>query len=273
VETKRTYHSPLRYPGGKSWLAPTIVDELRRMKNAPKVFLEPFAGGASVGLAILMYSLCEHLVLVEKDQDVAALWEVIFSSRAEQLARRIIEFDPTREHITSVLEAAPKATADRAFRILLRNRVTHGGRLTRSGGLLRNGERGNGVLSRWYPVTIATRIRMLARLSDFVTVVHGDGIDTMREHAGRKTTCMFVDPPYTADAKDPGTRLYEHFDIDHEAVFKLGSRGETPVFLTYADSKIVRSLARQYNFRVRPVVMRTTHHNERTELLLTKRRS
>jgi DNA adenine methylase len=90
------------------------------------------------------------------------------------------------------------------------------------------------------------------------------------KHAGRETTCMFVDPPYTAGSQDPGLRLYDHSSIDHEAVFELGAQGQSPVFLTYGESKYVRSLARQYGFDVRTVVMKNTHHNHRTELLLTR---
>lgn len=271
METTRWYYSPLRYPGGKSWLEPMISSELSSMTEIPKCFLEPFAGGATVGLAILSRRLCRRLILVEKDSDVAALWQVIFGKDAEWLANQIITFEPNLSNVNAVLDRNPRNAKERAFRLLLKNRVTHGGRVSRTGGLLRNGERGNGVLSRWYPVTIVTRIRMLARLAAAVQVIHGDGIAVMKQHAGRKTTCMFIDPPYTAGAENPGIRLYDHYNVDHEAIFKISSYGPTPAFLTYADSKPVRSLAKKYGFLIRSVEMKNTHHRSLRELLLTKR--
>ncbi len=48
--------SPLRYPGGKARLAPTIA---AIMKSAgfgdDVVFVEPFAGGAGAGLTLLFH--------------------------------------------------------------------------------------------------------------------------------------------------------------------------------------------------------------------------
>lgn len=55
--------SPLRYPGGKTWLVPHIREWLR--KTAPEILIEPFAGGAIVSLTAVM---------IELDRDVAAFW-------------------------------------------------------------------------------------------------------------------------------------------------------------------------------------------------------
>ena len=40
--------SPLRYPGGKTWLVPHIREWLRQ--TTPDIIIEPFAGGAIVSL-------------------------------------------------------------------------------------------------------------------------------------------------------------------------------------------------------------------------------
>ena len=44
--------SPFRYPGGKSGLRPKIIEWIRRLGYRPNNFVEPFAGGSSVGLAV-----------------------------------------------------------------------------------------------------------------------------------------------------------------------------------------------------------------------------
>src|ERR1051325_3785890 len=62
--------SPFRYPGGKSWLRGHVLDWLATLPVRPKVFIEPFAGGASVGLAVAELCLADEVHLIERDPDV-----------------------------------------------------------------------------------------------------------------------------------------------------------------------------------------------------------
>ena len=64
--------SPLRYPGGKTWLIPHIREWLASA-NA-KILIEPFAGGGIVSLTAVMERFVEYCVMVELDRDVAAFW-------------------------------------------------------------------------------------------------------------------------------------------------------------------------------------------------------
>jgi DNA adenine methylase len=56
----RTVLSPLRYPGGKRWLVPYIAACLIENGLRPTLFVEPYAGGASVSLEL------SHLGFVER---------------------------------------------------------------------------------------------------------------------------------------------------------------------------------------------------------------
>ena len=46
--------SPLRYPGGKTWLIPHIRHWLERFDSPPKSIVEPFAGGGIASLTAVM---------------------------------------------------------------------------------------------------------------------------------------------------------------------------------------------------------------------------
>ena len=61
--------SPLRYPGGKTWLIPHIREWL--VTTRPKILIEPFSGGGIVSLTAVMEKLVERAVMVEIDHDVA----------------------------------------------------------------------------------------------------------------------------------------------------------------------------------------------------------
>ncbi|MBL0025773.1 MAG: DNA adenine methylase, partial [Saprospiraceae bacterium] len=74
--------SPFRYPGGKTWLIPVVRKWLKQsIPNAfeTKTLIEPFAGGGIVSLTAAFESLADQIVMVELDQEVAAVWEVIIN--------------------------------------------------------------------------------------------------------------------------------------------------------------------------------------------------
>ena len=140
--------SPFRYPGGKSWLRKRVIRWISSLDYRPVTFIEPFAGGASVGLAVAELALADQVLLVERDPDVAAVWRTILGDGWEALAERILEFRMSRKRVLEVLGTIHQDTAARAFRCILRNRVQRGGILSPSAGLLRKGEYGQGLKSR-----------------------------------------------------------------------------------------------------------------------------
>ena len=98
-------YSPLRYPGGKTWLIPHVKEWLT--KSRAKKLIEPFAGGAIVSLTAVMERLVNRAILIERDPDVAAFWRATLQHGAE-LADRVRAFCPTPE---SILELEPSSSA------------------------------------------------------------------------------------------------------------------------------------------------------------------
>src|SRR5207248_2714934 len=90
--------SPFRYPGGKTWLVPTIRSWLKQNPD-PKHLTEPFAGGGIVSLTAAFENLASSILMVEKDEEVAAVWEIIFSDNNRWLAEKILTFDLSHENI------------------------------------------------------------------------------------------------------------------------------------------------------------------------------
>ncbi len=263
--------SPFRYPGGKTWLVPRIRQWLSSLSTKPSVFVEPFAGGGIVGLSVGFEHWAEQVVLVELDRQVAAVWETILGGDAEWLAERILAFDLTYENVKATIAQADGGTREQAFRTILKNRTYHGGILAPGAALIKHGENGKGLKSRWYAETLAKRIVAIGRIRDRFTFICGDGVEVMRTYARRRRAAFFIDPPYTAgssNGKRAGTRLYTHHELDHERLFATAKRLAGEVILTYDDSLEVRSLADQYGFDVESIAMKNTHHAKMTELLI-----
>ena len=95
--------SPFRYPGGKTWLVPRIRQWLRSLHQQPSEFIEPFAGGGIVSLTVAFEQLAERVLMVELDDQVAAVWQTILTSDGEWLANEIAAFELSLEAVTSVL--------------------------------------------------------------------------------------------------------------------------------------------------------------------------
>ena len=67
-----TSPSPLRYSGGKAWLAPRVAEWCRAV--GAKTLVEPFAGGAIDASHAVLSGAVEHVVLAETYPGVRALW-------------------------------------------------------------------------------------------------------------------------------------------------------------------------------------------------------
>jgi DNA adenine methylase len=215
----------------------------------------------------------EHVVLVELDSQVAAVWETLLGGDAEWLAERILTFDLTRENVIRVLETQENDVREAAFRTILKNRTFHGGIMAPGSSLIKSGENGKGLKSRWYPETLANRIRDIGRIRDRFTFIRGDGIEALEKYGHLEHVAFFIDPPYTAggrSGKRAGARLYTHHSLDHDLLFCKASGLRGDVLLTYDDAADVRALADRYGLAIGQVSMKNTHHATMTELLIGK---
>lgn len=234
----------------------------------PELLVEPFAGGAIISLTSAFEKLARHTILVELDTQVASVWQSILSEDAEWLAKRILGFDLSTESLHSELDKRPTTTRERAFHTILRNRTTRGGILAEGAGFIKVGEAGKGIASRWYPGTLARRIRDITAVSHRLTFVEGDAFSEIAKHRDEPDAVFFIDPPYTAGGKSAGSRLYAHSQIDHERLFHECDQLAGEFLMTYDHTPEVISLARRHGFATRAIAMKNTHHAEMNELLI-----
>ncbi len=260
--------SLFRYPGGKTWLVPHIRQWLTSLPARPNELIEPFAGGAIVGLTVAFEKLAEHVTLVELDEQVAAVWQTIFSENAMCLAEQIVSFCMTAENVEQALSKPTLNLCDQAFQTILKNRVNRGGILAPGAGKVKQGENGKGLTSRWYPSTLRQRILDIVAVRERLSFCQGDGLQAIRQNAWRKDGAFFIDPPYTAGGKRAGSRLYLHSELDHEDLFAEVSKVNGDFLMTYDDAPEVRTLAKQYGFDIHTIPMKSTHHAEMVELLI-----
>jgi len=262
--------SPFRYPGGKTWFVPTFRTWITRMYPKPSILVEPFAGGGIISLTALFENLVQKTVMVELDDDIAAVWEAVVNGDAEWLANRVLTFNLTKESVLREIEKTPKSGKEKAFQTILKNRTFHGGILAEGSGLLKYGENGKGIRSRWYPGTLAKRFLNINLVSSRIDFRCDDGLEVIQKFATNPDAVYFIDPPYTAGGKKAGKRLYKYYDLDHERLFALCESLKGDFLMTYDNAEEVKRMAREHRFKMRLIPMTNTHHAIMEELVIGK---
>lgn len=264
--------SPFRYPGGKTWLIPRIRQWLGSLPSRCQLLIEPFAGGGIVSLTAAAERLSDHVIMVELDEQIASVWQTIIhdTDGPDWMADKIMSFAITLETVKEELAQQYESKREKAFQAILKNRVNRGGIMAPGAGLVKTGEAGKGLLSRWYPATLCRRIMDIKRYRDRITFIQGDGLPIVQQYALNTNNSFFIDPPYTASKKQAGSRLYTYSQIDHNSLFSICDQLKGEFLMTYDNADEVDSLAHHYNFQTQTIAMKNTHHARMTELLISK---
>ena len=260
--------SPFRYPGGKTWLVPLFRRWMMSLPSQPAVLVEPFAGGGIISLTAAFEQMADRAVMVELDEQISSVWKTILGGNGDWLAKRILSFELTTESAKEEFCKKPRSQREFAFQTILKNRTAHGGILAEGAGVLKHGENGKGILSRWYPQTIAKRITNIAFVAHRIEFVHGDAFEQMERFRNDRNAVFFIDPPYTAGGKSAGSRLYTHCEVDHDRLFSLCEKLRGDFLMTYDNAEEVSALAKRHGFETKPVAMKNTHHAEMNEILI-----
>src|SRR3546814_4360788 len=67
--------TPLRYPGGKGRLTQVVADIMESNDLIGGHYAEPYAGGASVALSLLMLEYASHIHINDLNPSIHAFWD------------------------------------------------------------------------------------------------------------------------------------------------------------------------------------------------------
>ena len=260
------FYSPFRYPGGKTWLAPVIEKWLSKQVDC---LVEPFAGGGSIGLTAASTGLAKTVHLVELDPGIAVVWQVMLNGQSQELTVLIKDFKLNKSTVNALLDSVKRSPLQKAFQTIIRNRVSRGGIMAEGAGLLKQGEDGKGLKSRWYPDTLGKRITHINTLREKITFSCGDGLaylKTFLNSEAKTSLAFFIDPPYST----AGPRLYRYHKLAHEELFEIAGKLPGNVLMTYEDTKEVRTLATKSGLSFKQVPMKSVHHVRKKELLISQ---
>ena len=82
------HFSPLRYPGGKGRLSPFVQRIFEDNNLLDGHYVEPYAGGAAVGLSLLALEYVSHIYINDISKPVYLFWKAVLND-TDALCRKI----------------------------------------------------------------------------------------------------------------------------------------------------------------------------------------
>ncbi len=241
------YKSPLRYPGGKGRLAPFIgrIFEMNGLLDGH--YVEPYAGGAGVALALLYGEYASKAYINDFDRSVYAFWHAVLHD-TEAFCRLVRDRPLTlREwRRQRAVQQQPEAPLlELGFSTFFLNRTNRSGIIT--GGVIGGkGQQGAWSLdARFNRAGLVERIEKVARYRDRLIISNEDAVPLLRRllpSLGQRVL-VYLDPPYLVPGRQ---RLYANFysDDDHAQVARLVRNLSQPWIVSYGDEPEIRRLYR-----------------------------
>ncbi|MEU7753471.1 DNA adenine methylase [Micromonospora sp. NPDC049171] len=203
--------SPLRYPGAKRQLVPIIKLLIGENVPTPRLFVEPFCGGASTTLHLLGAGVVDHAILADVDPLVSAFWKTA-AFDSNWIVDAIAEEPVTVSRWDWWRDTDPKTTREKALKCIFLNRTTFSGILHGRAGPI-----GGRAQSSPYKIDcrfglpgLTRRIKGVADLAAtgrLIDVWESDWRDTISRIKSSFTVLskheimMYLDPPYVDKAQ------------------------------------------------------------------------
>ncbi|MBI2122253.1 MAG: DNA adenine methylase [Candidatus Sungbacteria bacterium] len=242
-KNQKNYHSPLRYPGGKTSLVPFFEKVIKEQGLKNLTYVEPFAGGAGAALALLFSGRVKKIVINDLDRAIYSFWQsAIFDSEkfVGKIYRTPITIDEWKKQ-KAIYENPKSWLFKLGFATFFLNRTNISGILDGGpiGGLNQKGKWK--IDARFNKKSLVKKIQQLGRYKDKISVYNKDGLELIEEYLDKKNSFIYLDPPYF----EKGATLYlNHYQKEnHEALAKkLNENRDAFWLLTYDNKKEIRSL-------------------------------
>ncbi|HEY5393012.1 MAG TPA: DNA adenine methylase [Hanamia sp.] len=218
------FKTPLRYPGGKQRLSP-FIEEIIIENNIKEVhYVEPYAGGAGVGIQLLLTRKVSNIHLNDSDLGIYSFWHSVIN-KPEELCKMIssasMTIDEWRKRKEIVKKCDKRKILELGFSVFYLNRCNRSGVLSAGmiGGLDQTGN--YKMDARFSRNDLIRRIEAIARFKDNIFLTNFDAEYYIQNYIPNlpKNTLIYLDPPYY----EKGIKLYlnAYKKTDHARISKV----------------------------------------------------
>lgn len=241
-------YSPLRYPGGKAKIAPLVELLIQKAEIQNAVYVEPFAGGAGVALALLMNNAVDEVVINDYDKAIYSVWRAI--KEDTQCLIDLIRSTPVTVEEWHKQKSIYNSqnnhySLELAFATFFLNRTNRSGILN-AGPIGGYSQTGNYLIdARFNREQLIERIQIIAKEKKRIHIYNKDIRSFLKSYIPvGNNIFIYLDPPYY----NKGQALYKNFlgDQDHEEISNIVKQLPCYWIVTYDEEKKIRDLYQGY---------------------------
>lgn len=251
-EPRRLVHfTPLRYPGGKAKLAEYIKEIIRTNKLYDGEYVEPYAGGAAIGLELLFQEYVTKIHINDLSQPVYSFWKAVLND-TEELCRLVKN---TRLSVASWdrqkrIFANPQENSylQLGFATFFLNRTNRSGIL--NGGII-GGRDQTGpwkIDARYNADELAFRIQSIAKMRSKIKLTRSDAFALLRFGLPKwpRKTLIYLDPPYYEQGRELYYDFYKRSDHAELAEFIAAKMQNKFWIVSYDNVRSIKALYSEF---------------------------
>lgn len=247
---KERNFSPLRYPGGKARIYKDVVKIIEKNNLVNYKYVEPYAGGFGLALALLFNDKVKKIHLNDLDRSIYAFWYSVLY-KTEELITLIMNTEVTigeREKQKRIQET--KDTAELltlGFSTLFLNRTNRSGILKAGviGGLAQSGD--FKLDCRYDKVELVRRIANISKFSSKISISNMESMDLIDAFRTEDKIFLYLDPPYYKKGHELYMNYFNH--EDHERLSKYLRESNFKHIISYDDCEEIRGMYSKYKYR------------------------
>lgn len=238
-------YSPLRYPGGKTKIAPLVNFIIEKAGIKQGIYIEPFAGGAGVALALLLNNKVDNIVINDIDIAIYAFWYSVLNYTGEfvQLIKDTpVTIEEWRKQKGIFISKNQENLLELGFATFFLNRTNRSG-ILKAGPIGGLDQKGNYLIdARFNKANLIKRVERVAQYKEKISLYNLEIKDFINNILPKYKNNAFVyfDPPYYKK----GHELYINFfkPEDHKVLAGLIKKIKIDWMVTYDDVEDVKAI-------------------------------
>lgn len=232
-DPRRLVHfTPLRYPGGKGKLAAYVKEIIRANKLFDGEYVEPYAGGAAIGLELLFQEYVAKIHINDLSGPVYSFWKAALND-TDELCRLVkntkLSVPSWKRQKRIFSNPSDHSYIELGFATFFLNRTNRSGILNGGviGGLDQTGPWK--IDARYNADELIFRIESIAKMRNRIKLTRSDALALLRHGLPKwpDKTLIYLDPPYF----EQGRQLYydyykpdDHADLSRFIAANMESR-------------------------------------------------